>query len=738
MRIFAVLTLLYSAYYLWWRWGFSLNWDAWWFSIPLVLAETFILFSAALTTVTIWKLERRTPPPPPDVASVDVFITTFDEPLDIIRRTALGARAIRYPHRTFILDDGGRDEVRDMAGELDIGYIRRDGNEHAKAGNLNHALGVTEGEFILQLDADHVPLPHILDRLLGFFEDEGVAFVQSPQDFYNTDSFSHDVNDRARRLWEEQRIFFSLIQPGKDHWNAAFFCGSCGVIRREALEDIGGFSVETITEDMETSLVLHSRGWRSVYYAESLAYGLAPASAGQYMVQRLRWGQGSMQVLRKYNPLFRKGLSWAQRLCYFDSTISYLDGPAKLVLYLAPVIFFFTGILPIHVDQSDFLIRFVPYLVLNIAMFELLFRGTGFLMIAERYNMAKFWIYTVALGGFFTRKKLKFEVTPKSRGVVPFRSYAPQLILLILSGTSAVFAAMAYSAGWIDYDVPGWGSGAFLLNFVWAAYNFYFAAYVVRLSLEYRQQRVDERFRATMPIRGELLPQGGGDWESIVALTTDLNPDGLGLRSHRFIPDGARVRFALPLESRTVDIEGEVVHGERVESPHGAHYEYGVDFDPLPPSARDAIDLHCTQHAVPLHRVLFRDSTRPLEALRRMLTDPRRSNRRTVRVPAQVEYANGNGSGPSDGPSEHLGYLEEVSDRGARLIVSVPPRPGGLVRFTTGDGATTGEGEAVAVHAMHTPMGVLFSVGLRRGESDGGRAGRRTSWYLENNEMEKE
>jgi cellulose synthase/poly-beta-1,6-N-acetylglucosamine synthase-like glycosyltransferase len=123
---------------------------------------------------------------------------------------------------------------------LGIGYIRREGNEQAKAGNLNHALEVTEGEFILQLDADHVPMADILHRLLGFFEDPKVAFVQSPQDFYNDDSFTHDVDEQGRRIWEEQRIFFTIIQPGKDRWNAAFFCGSCGIIRRSAFEEIGG------------------------------------------------------------------------------------------------------------------------------------------------------------------------------------------------------------------------------------------------------------------------------------------------------------------------------------------------------------------------------------------------------------------------------------------------------------------------------------------------------------------
>src|SRR5436309_484706 len=142
--------------------------------------------------------------------------------------------------------------------------VRRKTNEHAKAGNLNNALARTRGEFILQLDADHVPLPHMLDRLLGYFTDPDVAFVQSPQDFYNTtDSFTHVINDEGRRLWEENRIFFSLIQPGKDRLNAAFFCGSCGVLRRAALDDVGGFSTLSVTEDMETSIKLHARGWRS-------------------------------------------------------------------------------------------------------------------------------------------------------------------------------------------------------------------------------------------------------------------------------------------------------------------------------------------------------------------------------------------------------------------------------------------------------------------------------------------
>ena len=291
-RVFAAIAWLYGLYWIIWRWGWSLNPHAMIFSVVLVIAETYGLINSFFLIATVWRLKYRTPPPAPRGLSVDVFITNFDEPLEVLRRTAIGARAIRYPHRTWMLDDGKRDEVKAMAEALGIGYIRREGNEHAKAGNLNNALRVTKGEFILQLDADHVPLPNILDRMLGYFNDPEVAFVQSPQDFYNTDSFTHVVNEEGRSLWEENRIFFSLLQPGKDYWNAAFFCGSCGVLRRTSFEEIGGFSTKTITEDMETSIILHGRGWKSVYHGETLAYGLAPSSAFAYHVQRLRWVQG--------------------------------------------------------------------------------------------------------------------------------------------------------------------------------------------------------------------------------------------------------------------------------------------------------------------------------------------------------------------------------------------------------------------------------------------------------------
>ena len=167
VRGFAAIAMLYGLYWIYWRWTYSLNPDALTFSVVLVVAETYGLLNSLLMIATVWKLNYREPPPAPRGLSVDVFITNFDEPLEVLRRTAIGARAIKYPHRTYMLDDGKRDEVKAMAEAFGIGYVRREGNANAKAGNLNHALSVTKGEFILQLDADHVPLPNILDRRIS-------------------------------------------------------------------------------------------------------------------------------------------------------------------------------------------------------------------------------------------------------------------------------------------------------------------------------------------------------------------------------------------------------------------------------------------------------------------------------------------------------------------------------------------------------------------------------------------
>jgi cellulose synthase/poly-beta-1,6-N-acetylglucosamine synthase-like glycosyltransferase len=709
-RAFAAIAWLYGAYWIFWRWGFSLNPHAIVFSIVLIVAETYGLINSFFLIATVWRLKYRDPPPAPAGLVVDVFITNYDEPLEVLRRTAIGARAIRYPHRTWLLDDGKREEVKAMADALGIGYIRREGNEHAKAGNLNHAMSVTDGQYILQLDADHVPLPNILHRLLGYFNDPEVAFVQSPQDFYNTDSFTHVVNEEERSLWEENRIFFSLLQPGKDYWNAAFFCGSCGVLRRSAFEEIGGFSTKTITEDMETSIVLHGRGWKSAYHGETLAYGLAPSSALAYHVQRLRWGQGSMQILRKLNPLTYPGLTVPQRLAYLSSTATYLDGFQKLVFYLAPVVFFLTGWLPVNVTNSQLVLRLVPYVILTVISFELLSRGTGWILISERYNMAKFWTYIRACGGFFATRPLKFNVTPKGTGEAPFETYAPQLAVLVISLGSVVWATVAYHNGWVDYHAPGWASLAFWLNGFWIAWNVYFAGFVVLQSRGSRQQRIDHRFLDAFPIRITATDKEGKEYGEMLGLTQDLNPTGLAFRASSQLPDGSQIRVSLPLASGTFDVTGKVVHIEKGFARGNAVYTHGVQFDDLPIETRDAIELHCTHHSVPMWRMKYRQSVNLVGRAVERLANIRGERRYVVKLPARVTVE---GEG-ADGTTEGLALLEDLSPRGARLLMETPVAPNSVIYFEVPGTNFSGKGRVVFNRILESPMKTRFVVGIGR------------------------
>jgi cellulose synthase (UDP-forming) len=709
-RAFAAIAWLYGLYWIIWRWGFSLNQHAIVFSIVLIVAETYGLINSFFLIATVWRLKYRDPPPAPVGLAVDVFITDYDEPLEVLRRTAIGARAIRYPHRTWMLDDGKRDEVKAMADALGIGYIRREGNEHAKAGNLNHALGVTQGQYILQLDADHVPLPNILDRLLGYFNDPEIAFVQSPQDFYNTDSFTHVVNEEDRSLWEENRIFFSLLQPGKDYWNAAFFCGSCGVLRRSAFEEIGGFSTKTITEDMETSIVLHGRGWKSAYHGETLAYGLAPSSALAYHVQRLRWGQGSMQILRKLNPLTYPGLTVPQRLAYLSSTATYLDGLQKLIFYMAPVVFFLTGWLPVNVTNSQLVLRLVPYVILTVMSFELLSRGTGWILISERYNMAKFWTYIRATSGFFAKNPLKFNVTPKGTGEAPFETYAPQLAVLVISLASVVWATLAYHFGWVDYHAPGWSSLAFWLNGFWIAWNVYFAGFVVLQSRASRQQRVDHRFIDAFPITITATDKEGREYRDMLGLTQDLNPTGLAFRAASELPNGSTIRVALPLASGTFDVTGQIVHVEKGHAGDNTVYTHGVQFDDLPIETRDAIELHCTHHSVPMWRMKYRQSVNLVGRTVQMLANIRGERRYSVKLPARVTVE---GDTP-ESQTEGLALLEDLSPRGARLLMETPVAPNSVIYFEVPGTSFSGNGRVMFNRILESPMKTRFVVGVER------------------------
>ncbi len=488
-KILFILFVLAGGNYFLWRLT-TLNENAWILSCLLLLAELYGVVTGLIHVMMTWRLTKRWAPDPRPGLSVDIFIPTYNEPVEIVRRTVAAAVAMDYPHVTWLLDDGNRQEMKVLAESLGARYLARGSSEDAKAGNLNFALQHASGQFVAIFDADHVPNKSFILRTLGYFEDEQVAFVQTPQDFYNTDSFQHRDNKKKGLVWTEQSLFFQVIQRGKDYWNAAFFCGSCAIARRSALEKIGGFATGTITEDLHTSIRLHKQGYRSVYHAQSLAFGIAPSTMEPFITQRIRWGQGAMQVWKKEGLLFAKGLTWAQRINYFASVITYFDGWQKGLLYFIPVITLLTGLMPVKAGFFELVIHLLPYIFLNYLLFEELARGYGQSLYIEQYNMSRYFAFALATLTLLTNKDLKFKVTDKEKLISSKKKFLlPQLIVFYLNVFAIPVGVLSfYYLGHLPQD-------ALFICLFWAVVNVMLSRSVINFSLnKSRSKRVDHRF----------------------------------------------------------------------------------------------------------------------------------------------------------------------------------------------------------------------------------------------------
>ncbi|MDR9501344.1 MAG: glycosyltransferase [Desulfurivibrionaceae bacterium] len=504
-------------------------------------------------------LTKRHPVPPPPGLTVDVFIPTYNEPVDLVRKTLLAAKHMDYPHETWLLDDGNRQEMAYLAKRLNVRYIARPANTHAKAGNLNNALKQATGDFIAIFDADHAPQKHFLTNTLGFFTNPRVAFVQTPQDFFNLDSYQHRWQKNNKTIWAEQSLFFKVIQRGKDYWNASFFCGSCAVVRRSALETVGGFPTETITEDLHASIKFHKAGFRSVYFSESLAYGIAPATVAPFLHQRIRWGQGAMQVLRRENIFFTRKLTIAQKLNYLASILTYFDGWQKGLFYVAPVIVLATGILPIETSWQAFLIHFLPYYLLSLWMFEEIGRGHGGILYIEQYNFARFAAFAWATLGFFA-DKLHFNVTPKVRdnGSSSMRLFWPQYVILILNAGAIPLALLISSQSAHYLPLP-----ALLFNIFWAAVNLTLAIAIVLYTRKTNTfLREEYRFPIPLPVR---LRESNHS-----AMATIDNISAAGCRIYGLLPGpaekGGIIAGEISLPSGPLAFQAIVTSEDRVSS----------------------------------------------------------------------------------------------------------------------------------------------------------------------------
>jgi cellulose synthase (UDP-forming) len=478
-KLMLTLSLFLYARYMLWRLLYTIPTD----DVATIalgsvvyLAELYGLCQFCFFTYQSWSPTERTPAPITTYPTVDIMVTVVDEPLSILRQTLISCLAQEYPrdrYTVYVLDDGHRLEAQQLAASLGCEYIRRpDRPRHAKAGNLNHALHLSQGELVAILDVDHTPARTFLKDTVGFFDDPKVAIVQTPHHFYNPDIFQRNLRV-GEEVKNEQALFFRALQAGRDTHNSAFFAGSGGLLRRQPLMEIGGFQTQTITEDIHTSMNLHARGYRSCYLNKVLSAGLMPETFDGYLKQRKRWAMGCIQVLLRDNPLTKRGLSLAQRIDYFGSIFYFFFGLPRLICLVAPLASLLFSTPPLKADMLALTNYFFSFFLASALVMRPVSRGSRNPFWSDVYEVAMcFALSAVALKALAApRKERPFEVTPKGQRVK--KSSTIELSLawphLMMFGLLVIGLALGIQQWWQGVGDPGlpvslfWGSANLLL-----------------------------------------------------------------------------------------------------------------------------------------------------------------------------------------------------------------------------------------------------------------------------------
>ncbi len=532
--LLTLFSVVVSARYFWWRMTSTLNWDhdfdlVW--GIVLLAAEMYAFFFLLTSHIqTIWPLHRKPAPLPADSSTwphVDLYIPTYNEPLKVVASTVHAALGIDWPKERLhihVLDDGRREKFRQFAAQVGINYVVRPDNLHAKAGNINHALSVTSSEFIAIFDSDHMPARSFLQTSLGWFlRDPKLSLLQTPHHFYSPDPFERNLNV-FRRIPNEGNLFYGLIQDGNDLWNAAFFCGSCAVVRRSAMEAIGGMPTTSVTEDAFTALKMHRKGYNSAYLNIPQAAGLATESLSQHIGQRIRWARGMAQIFRLDNPFLGKGLSVLQRLCYGNAMLSFFSGIPRLIFLSSPMAFLIFHAYLINSPAFTVLLYVIPHLVHG-AIVNIRTQGKyRHLFWAEIYESVLSWYIAVpTLVALISPEHGKFNVTAKGglieKSYFDWKISRPIFFLI-------VFNFIGLAAGvWRLFTGPEDEILTVCINIAWILYNCLILGGVLHLASETRQVRVSPRVRINLPtlIRSE-------DGRAFACQTDDLSAGGISLK----------------------------------------------------------------------------------------------------------------------------------------------------------------------------------------------------------------
>lgn len=508
LHLFMVwLSLITTFRYLHYRTNYTLNLTSGWLdaaaSVLLFLAELYAIMTLVLAFFQTLKLKERKPVdlatvPEDQWFKVDIYIPTYSEDVEIVRKTALGALAIDYPDdkkRVYILDDGRaekfrarREQLKQLCNELGCTLLTRDNNDHAKAGNINTALRRTEGDLVLILDCDHIPVRHFLKHTVGFFYSSKVSLVQTPHWFYNPDPFERNLQTGGK-IPVGSELFYKVLQKGNDFWNAAFFCGSAAVVRKSHLLEVGGIAVETVTEDCHTSLRLHSLGYETVYYDKIMVAGLAPEKFSAYVGQQIRWARGMAQILRIENPLFnpKLKLSIAQRICYFSATSHFFYGFPRLTYAIAPALFLVFGINPIKGLGLEALAYALPHFFVSTYANYITYKSVRFSFWNEIYEFAmSFHAGIVTLLALVNPKLGSFNVTDKGLSVTK-RSFDWESARALATVALLVTTAIAAVPFWLLLRPQD--TEAVLVNLFWSIFNLTLIVSALLVALEQPQLR---------------------------------------------------------------------------------------------------------------------------------------------------------------------------------------------------------------------------------------------------------
>jgi cellulose synthase (UDP-forming) len=493
--LFILVSAFLSFRYIYWRSTESLLYTgpADFFGMTaLYLAEVYAVIIHFLgMLLNAWPLKQPPIALPSDPAlwpTVDIFIPTYNEPDDIIRVTAIAATQIDYPAeklRVHILDDGGtlakrqhpesgmaawdrHYRLRRLAEEVGAHYITRPLNVQAKAGNVNHALGHTSGDLVLVLDCDHIPTSDFLKRTVGFFiVDPKLFLVQTPHFFINPTPVERNLSGVGNPSGEND-MFYRVIHPGLDFWGASYFCGSAALLRRSHLMENGGLSDKTITEDAETAFALHSRGYRSVYFERPMVCGLSPESYDDYIIQRQRWAQGMLQMFLMNNPLFQRGLTLEQRLCYFNSCFFWFFGIVRFIYFIAPATFLIFGLRIYNASWLQILAYVLPYVLSSFFVMDFFYSRARQPFFSEVYESVQaLFLMPAVISVFLNPTKPTFKVTPKGQ-TLDQEALNPMSVSFLLVIVINFLALVMAGYKWVEEPIL---RDVIMVTGIWSVYN---------------------------------------------------------------------------------------------------------------------------------------------------------------------------------------------------------------------------------------------------------------------------